>query len=266
MRESEMKKELIRRIVDSYSTLSSVESVALAGSETTTTSDSDSDLDLYVYLSEDLVHAERQNVAQRFSPTPEVGNTFFEPGDEWIDAQTGIPVDVMFRRTEWMEHQLRRILEDHQASVGYSTCLWHNVHTSRMLFDRKGWFAQLKRKADTPFPEPLRQAIIAKNFPLLRNMQSSYLQQLKRAMGRNDFVSVQHRVAALLASYFDVLFAINRLPHPGEKRLIDFAEAHCRRIPPGMRGQIRSLIEVPFENKIASADSLMDGLESLLKE
>jgi hypothetical protein len=29
-------------------------------------------------------------------------------------------------------------------------------------------------------------------------------------------VSLNHRTAALLASYFDVLFALNRVHHPGD--------------------------------------------------
>jgi hypothetical protein len=40
-------------------------------------------------------------------------------------------------------------------------------------------------------------------------------------------VSVNHRLAPWLASYFDILFALNRALHPGEKRLALYVEEEC---------------------------------------
>ena len=51
-----------------------------------------------------------------------------------------------------------------------------------------------------------------------------YFHQIKAAIARQDPVSLNHRVAAWPASYFDILFAINGQFHPGEKRLLIYAE------------------------------------------
>ena len=47
-------------------------------------------------------------------------------------------------------------------------------------------------------------------------MQSCYLKQINAAIFRQDPVSFNHRVAAWLSSYFDILFAINGQFHPGK--------------------------------------------------
>lgn len=258
--------ELVSRIVREYSGQPQVEAIALAGSQTGGNSDPYSDLDFYVYLNEELPLSQRERIAQSFAEFPETGNTFFEPGDEWVDAGTGIGVDVMFRHTGWIEGQLIRILEEHQASTGYSTCFWHNILFSRILFDRSGWLSALCKTADRPYPEPLRRAIINKNFPILRNTQSSYLSQLQKAVDRGDLVSVQHRVTAIIASYFDVLFAINRIPHPGEKRLVQTAELKCKRLPRAMKERINALLTCSSEMTVLRANALIDDLEPLVDE
>jgi hypothetical protein len=56
-------------------------------------------------------------------------------------------------------------------------------------------------------------------------MIHSYEQQIRSAFRRRDRISLNHRTAAWLASYFDILFAANRRFNPGEKRLLAHAQA-----------------------------------------
>lgn len=246
-----------------YGNLPQVMAVALAGSQTTQNADAISDIDLYVYSHGDIPLAARREIAEQSSVVVEFNNQFWESGDEWIDAATKIKVDVMFRQTHWIEGQIKRLLEQHEASVGYSTCFWHNVQSSVPLFDRDGWFANFQLYANQPYPSQLQQHIIAKNHPILRDSLSSYLNQIKNAIRRNDRVSVNHRIAALLASYFDIVFALNELPHPGEKRLVQFVTESCEHVPDGMARDVERVLSA--ENDLIPAiHRLIDGLEGLL--
>ena len=264
---TDIARELASRLADAYAAIPAVEAVVLSGSRTSGLGDGSSDIDLYVYSREALSLEERARVAAG-ARRAEIGNAFWEPGDEWVEQATGISVDVMFRDCRWIEEQLDRVLKHHQASVGYSTCFWYNVLHSEILFDRSGWFAGLQERSQQPYPEELRAAIIAKNLPILRRNMSSYIHQMELTIRRGDRVSLNHRTTALLASYFDVLFAVNRQPHPGEKRLAKFAEQLCSKRPPNFAERIGELLaSLPRMDAsvIEKAGRVVEGLEELLK-
>jgi hypothetical protein len=260
---------LAKAIATKFGALPQVVAVALAGSRTTGASNEASDYDFYVYVKEDIPVEIRKAIAQEFAERLEINNQFWEPGDEWINTRSGCGVDVMYRTPQWIEEQLERVLVQHQASVGYSTCFWWNVLTSASLYDEEGWFKQLQEKADQPYPEPLKRAIIAKNYPILRRNLSSYIHQLDLAIARKDSVSIIHRTAALLASYFDIIFAVNAVPHPGEKRLIEQVKKLCSKRPEGMEELICTIndsmsLSSSCLSLIYNLNLLVDGLEQLL--
>jgi hypothetical protein len=177
----------------------------------------------------------------------------------------------MYRAPEWIEGELERVLLRHEASLGYTTCFWHNVRAALPLYDPEGWFARLQARADVSYPEDLRRAIIAKNYPILRDTISSYRHQLELAVRRGDPVSLNHRAAALLASYFDILFAVNRVLHPGEKRLIALARSLCPVCPPDLEKDVAQLLQLVAggggpESIVRAVDKLVDGLDLVLQE
>ena len=260
---------LARRVAAGFAALPEVRAVAVAGSLTGGGADEGSDLDLYVYAAAEIPVPTRAAIAGADAPRRELDMRFWEPGDGWVDGVTGTTVDVMYRTPAWIEDQLERVLVRHEASVGYSTCFWHNVRTSVPLFDRDGWFAELQRRADRPYPEPLRRAVVAKNHPLLRDSMFSFLHQIEGALRRRDAVSVQHRLTALLASYFDVLFALNRQPHPGEKRPVQRALDLCPQRPADFERRIDAVLAStppPWDGDgfLRRVHELIDPLDELL--
>ena len=261
---------LIEEITGEFAKLPEVVAVVFSGSQGSEVSDAGSDLDLYVYAGHEPSLEWRANLARKFGERASVGNDFWEPGDEWVALRTGSIVDIMYRSPAWMEQQLDRVLLQHQASVGYSTCFVYNVLHSKTLYDRDNWFAALRAKAEQPYPEPLRRAIVAKNHPILRSALSSYAHQIAIALDRDDSLSVNHRITALLASYFDILFAINRIFHPGEKRQLAYVLAKCQKRPPDFEIQLYELLSAitPANQPdvLGRVNDLLDGLDALLIE
>jgi hypothetical protein len=186
--------------------------------------DSLSDYDLYVYWREPVPLDARKRINEGRASDYQLNNTFWELEDEWIEPG-GQRFNVMFRSCREAEEELHRRLVKHLASLGYTTAYCFTLSQGKSLVDPNRWLAGLQHQTQGAYPSGLVQAILRKNRPVLGGgMQSCYLKQINAAIAREDPVSLNHRVAAWLASYFDILFAINGQFHPGEKRLLIYAE------------------------------------------
>ncbi|MCD4685725.1 MAG: DUF4037 domain-containing protein, partial [Anaerolineae bacterium] len=188
-----------------------------------------------MYHTEPITRAQREALAIEYAgadhPSIELDKPYWGSEDAWVDAASGLGVDLIYWSPDWIEAQIERVIVQHHAQAGYSTAFWYTILRSTPLFDRAGWFAALQARAQQPYPDPLRKNVLCINYPLLRQSGSSYHHQIELAILRQDRVSVNHRVAALLASYFDIIFAVNRQPQPGEKRLIALAAQCCTTLP-----------------------------------
>jgi predicted nucleotidyltransferase len=258
-----------------FARLPQVRAVALAGSLVADLADEHSDLDLYIYADTPIDPDVRRVIAAEFAgqndASVEIDKPFWGSEDAWIDHVSGLGVDLIYWSPAWIEEQISRTLDKYQAWMGYTTSFWYTVLHSQAVYDRDGWFANLKQRVEQPYPAPLRDAIVALNYPVLRRIGSSYRHQIELAILRRDRISVHHRVTALLASYFDIVFAVNCVPHPGEKRLVVQAERLCSTLPDNMAEQIERLLiglgaEWSAQHTLDHVDALLDALDAFVAE
>jgi predicted nucleotidyltransferase len=259
---------LANKIAEQFKSITCVEAIALGGSQTKGPVDRHSDIDLYVYSNEIIPLSTRQAIVEKLGASrADLNLTFWDLGDEWFDLETGIEVDIMYWDQSWIAGQLERVLDSYHAGMGYSTCFWHTVSNSVILFDRQGWFAKLQEKCIQPYPEQLKRAILAKNHPVLRSVIPSYYVQIKKAIERKDLISINHRLAALFASYFDVLFALNEVLNPGEKKVLRFVLEQCSKVPMDLQRQVKRILQSAAIGDVGllhQLDELLDGLDDLL--
>lgn len=156
-----------------------------------------------------------------------------------------------------------------RARVLALASFWHTIRHSTALGDRRAWIQGIQQRGNESYPESLRQNIVALNHPVLRAVISSYFAQVEKAIAWGDLVSVQHRVAALLASYFDVIFAVNREMHPGEKRMSTLAARRCSRLPLRMERDVHDVLSATAEadgSVLKLLSVILDRLDAFLLE
>ena len=256
---------MLDTIVSYLSSNPAVTAIVLSGSKTGLVSDEYSDYDLYIYSDSTIELSFRQTLADLFAKKAEVGNSFFDDGDEMV-LQDGTALDIMYRPLSWAKNEVQRVWINHQASVGYSTAFIHNITYSQILFDRNGEYAQIQKSVQSAYPPQLIKTIFAKNYPLLRSkLMASYYEQLEKAIVRADHISVVHRTAALLASYFDILFALNKQTHPGEKQLILWAQKTCTELPIDFEEDLNQVFTLIATPKLLDAITiLLDHFDQLV--
>lgn len=251
---------MLKKLVSDYSTLKDVVAIVLGGSSSAKTDDNSSDYDIYIYCTQEPDIEKRREIALKYSDTPEIDNHYFETGDTYILKETGKPIDIMYRTRSSIEAQIDWVWIKHNASMGYTTCFVDNVNKSEILYDLKNWFKNLQDKTKTPFPEELQKNIILKNFKFLKGVLFSYYDQIEAAVKREDFVSINHRSAAFLASYFDIIFALNKIMNPGEKKLVKFALNNCKILPEDFETDVNTLAFGNINQRLKTAEKMVDSL------
>jgi len=225
-----MADQFVEDLFQEISALPEVEAIALGGSRAGKVYDEKSDYDVYLYCTAPVPENVRREILSRYCSVLEIGNHFWEYEDN-CTLKNGIDIDVLYRNLGDFVRDVASVVEDCQPRNGYTTCMWHNLRTSKIVYDRDGRLAAAKARFDVPYPPLLKERIISRNRKLLRGSMPAYEGQIAKASKRGDLVSVNHRTAAFLESYFDILFALNEQTHPGEKRLVQLCQQQCDILP-----------------------------------
>ena len=237
-------------LFERFSRLPQVEAIALGGSRATGRSDEKSDYDVYVYLTAPVEEANRRAILREYCRYMEIGNTFWELEDD-VTLADGIDMDIIYRNLEDFSREISSVVDACNARNGYTTCMWHNLITSQILYDKNGRLEELQKRYQIPYPGKLKENIISNNLKLLSGMLPSFDAQIRKAENRGDLVSVNHRVTEFLASYFDILFALNGMTHPGEKRMREICARECKILPEHFNENLNRLFAGMFREPIA---------------
>ena len=231
--------------------LEQVEALALGGSRAGQHFDKDSDYDVYVYLSAPLSPDIRKEILSKHCSYMEIGNQFWEL-DEF-------------------DKDLQAVVLEHQAQNSYTTCMWYNLLNSKIIYDQDGHYAALQKKYNLPYPTELKKNIINKQSLLLDQAMPAFSRQIKKALKRQDLLSINHRTSEFFASYFDLLFAFNEQLHPGEKRMLQFAKNNCSHLPQNFENDIQyyfqNLYQLAHQQKtVLTLEHLLSNLKHLIDE
>jgi predicted nucleotidyltransferase len=257
---------LAQEIAERFRSYEEVEAIAISGSLASGRATELSDMDLYIYLTRDLtVEQRREMVVPYASQWQHVD--YWGPADVFFDARSGLEVELIQFKVDWMTDQITRALDRHEPSMGYSTAFWHTIRQSHIVYDRNQWLTSLKTKAQQSYPPQLARNIVAYNYPLLNGLIPSYRNQLKSAIVRQDLLSINHGIADFFNSYFDILFAVNHQPHPGQKRRLENAQRLCQTLPQAMPEDVTRVLQgaaMPDENLLHAVDMLLAHLAEWL--
>ena len=252
---------MIEKLLEEFSSLEQIEAIAIGGSRATLNFDEKSDYDIYLYCNGSIAEKVRRSILEKYCQCIEIGNRFWELEDN-CTLKNGIDIDILYRNLDDFTNGLINVVEDYNSYNGYTTCMWHNLLNCKIVYDKYGHLSEVRNRFNVNYPSELKENIINRNIRLIHNSLPAYSLQIKKALERNDVISINHRTAAFMESYFDIIFAINELTHPGEKRLVDLVKKNCHKIPKNFEENIEKLYINLFSNK----EVVMEILNNIILE
>lgn len=252
---------MINQLFKELSNLPEIEAIALGGSRATGNNDLKSDYDVYLYCNGLISEEARHNILNKYCKYMEIGNSFWELEDN-CTLNNGVDIDILYRNLDDFLNGIENVVINHNPYNGYTTCMWHNLLTCKVIYDKTGRLSLAKEKYNIPYPKRLKENIINRNMRLIHKNLPSYNLQIEKALNRNDIISISHRSSAFMESYFDIILAINELTHPGEKRLIPLCLKHCKILPDNFEINLNEY----FKNLYNNYDKAKEILNDIIKE
>ena len=252
-------------IFEKLKKLDCVEAIALGGSRAAEVYDENSDYDVYVYVTDSIDETIRKEILSQYCSYMEIGNHFWEYEDNCI-LNNGIDIDILYRNLYSFCKEIENVVVHYQAANAYTTCMWHNLINCVILYDKNGNLEAAKKKFNVSYPKQLKKAIIKRQMQLIDSAMPAYKIQIAKAVKRRDLVSINHRVTEFLASYFDLLFALNEKTHIGEKRLVEWCKNNCTILPKNFEKNINKLFQHMYcENENIVIDDVNHIIECVKK-
>ena len=124
-----------------------MEAIALGGSRAGAEYDEKSDYDLYIYCTSIPDEGVRKRILEKCCQYMEIGNSFWELEDD-CTLKDGVDIDILYRNMEDLSQMIHSVVEEHMAYNGYTTCMWHNLLHSRILYDKNGKLECLQNKGE----------------------------------------------------------------------------------------------------------------------
>ncbi len=252
---------MVNKLFDELCALDGVEALALGGSRAGEVFDEASDYDVYLYCTKPIPVEARKAILSKYCSVMELGNHFWEYEDN-CRLNNGIDIDILYRSLDDFTAAVAEVVERHHPHNGYTTCMWHNLLTCKVIYDRKGRLARAKERFSVPYPPQLRENILAHSWNLLHAAMPAYDSQIMKAAKRGDLVSINHRTAAFLEAYFDFLFALNEQTHPGEKRLIQLCRERCTVLPVSFEENLERL----FQDLYRTPEQTIEDISAITSE
>jgi hypothetical protein len=250
---------MLQRIVAAIGDLPGITAIALGGSTAAGFADAASDFDVYVYYHQPLaVSADR---AVRLRPLADEGT--LEAGiltfglEDHLYVQ-GKLIELVYLDLDRLSAEVKQAYGQGLSSEGYTTALLY-ILRSPVLHDATGEVTALQARLQASYPDPTRVRLLREHPELLRY----YLELLRISQRRDDLLYVQHMCYSIQLIYFNLLFALNRLYHPGGKRLLAHAQ-HCAIQPADFAERWNNIARLPADDG-ALADRLDELIDDLFR-
>jgi predicted nucleotidyltransferase len=227
MTEADDLESVLARVVAAVCPLDGVRGMSLGGSTQAGLADETSDLDIHVYWTPPLASpGERAAVLEALPDGDSIHVDIRSWGLEDHLALDGWSIELIYVHLDEIQEQVERAYGEGLDSEAFTTSFLYTVALGRPLYDAAGALEAMRERLLGEFPEATFRVILEHRSPLLQVL----INQIRRAQRRHDLLSVQQKRASFQAIYFNLLFTLNRVYHPGEKRLLIHSE-RCALLP-----------------------------------